>query len=77
MKNIKYMFLLAAVLMLAGCGEEQQNDAPEATPTKAIEATVPPTATPTPEPTATPKPTATPIPFKINLTNNHTNNDYW
>ena len=64
MRKVKYLLCLAAVLALAGCGEKQQSEAPVATPTEAVEATVTPTVEPTetPEPTATPKPTATPTP---------------
>ena len=67
MKKIKYMCILSAVLLLAGCGEKQPEEAPEATPTAVVETVVPTEAVePTVEPTAvltpTPKPTATPTP---------------
>ena len=62
MKKISLLFVLAAVLLLAGCGAKNQDETPIATPTQVAE----PTATSTPVPTATstptPKPTATPKP---------------
>ena len=54
--------VLLAAALLGGCGGEEEEPAPAATPT--AEATPTATPTPTPEPTATPSPTAeaTPAP---------------
>lgn len=55
----KFLLVLAAtaILCLAGCQSENQNNTPTATPT--VEAAKEPTATVTSAPTATPKPTIT------------------
>ncbi len=66
MKKISFIVALAAALVLAGCGTNNQAETPTATPTQMAEPTAEPTVAPTntPEPTATstPAPTATNTP---------------
>lgn len=61
------LFLLALLLVLAGCAPSATpapaTSASTAVPT-AVPATVPPTVPPTPQPSNTPKPTLTPMPTK-------------
>ena len=61
MKKCGLMFTFAMAMLLAGCGEKNQEDTAMVNPTEAI-ATVTEAAEPTVEPTATPAPTATNTP---------------
>ncbi len=61
MKKCGLMFTFAMAMLLAGCGEKNQEDTSMVNPTEAI-ATVTEAAEPTAEPTATPAPTATNTP---------------